>query len=204
MPWYSAQDSLDALLTGRQIGLFHLVCYLRDGDRVFETYWTTRRGAEAMDYSYALMDLTVHGRQEPWEDSPPVSRPGPVLPALPAPKLKSRPRYQVSPGQRSDSSGRSGFLIFMAASRQQKPGVLPGHGRQDTHISIEAMAGGWQAWSRGAPTVRYAGSRLGSSARGSRCSRPSPEGSRWTAVPGVKLRDTGGDHRSGTGGSQDG
>ena len=32
---------------------------------------TTRRGAEAMDYSYALMDLTVYGRQEPWEDSPP-------------------------------------------------------------------------------------------------------------------------------------
>ena len=48
----------------------HLVCYLRDGDRVFETYWTTRRGVEAMDYSYALMDLTVYGRQEPWEDSP--------------------------------------------------------------------------------------------------------------------------------------
>jgi predicted dithiol-disulfide oxidoreductase (DUF899 family) len=42
-----------------------------DGDRVFETYWTTRRGAEAMDYSYALMDLTVYGRQETWEDSPP-------------------------------------------------------------------------------------------------------------------------------------
>jgi predicted dithiol-disulfide oxidoreductase (DUF899 family) len=63
--------SLDALLVGRQIGLFHLVCYLRDGDRVFDTYWTTRRGAEAMDYSYALMDLTVYGRQEPWENSPP-------------------------------------------------------------------------------------------------------------------------------------
>ena len=71
MPWYSAQPSLDALLVGREIGLFHLVCYLRDGDRVFETYWTKRRGAEAMDYSYALMDLTVYGRQEPWEDSPP-------------------------------------------------------------------------------------------------------------------------------------
>jgi predicted dithiol-disulfide oxidoreductase (DUF899 family) len=71
MPWYSAQDSAGALLAGRQIGLFHLVCYLRDGDRVFETYWTTRRGVEAMDYSYALMDLTVHGRQESWEDSPP-------------------------------------------------------------------------------------------------------------------------------------
>jgi predicted dithiol-disulfide oxidoreductase (DUF899 family) len=71
MPWYSAHDSVDALLVGRHIGLMHLVCYLRDGDRVFETYWTTRRGVEAMDYSLALMDLTVYGRQEPWEDSPP-------------------------------------------------------------------------------------------------------------------------------------
>jgi len=71
MPWYSAHASLDALLVGRQIGLFHLVCYLRDADRVFETYWTTRRGVEAIDYSYALMDLTAYGRQESWEDSPP-------------------------------------------------------------------------------------------------------------------------------------
>ena len=70
MPWYSAEASLDSLLVGRQIGLFHLVCYVRDVDRVFETYWTKRRGVEAMDYSYALMDLTVYGRQEPWEDSP--------------------------------------------------------------------------------------------------------------------------------------
>jgi predicted dithiol-disulfide oxidoreductase (DUF899 family) len=71
MPWYSALPSLDALLVGRHVGMMHIVCYLRDGDRVFETYWTTRRGVEAMDYSYALMDLTVYGRQEPWEDSPP-------------------------------------------------------------------------------------------------------------------------------------
>jgi predicted dithiol-disulfide oxidoreductase (DUF899 family) len=70
MPWYSAQPSLDALLSGREIGLFHLVCYLRDGDRVFETYWTKGRGAEVMDYGYALMDLTAYGRQERWEDSP--------------------------------------------------------------------------------------------------------------------------------------
>jgi hypothetical protein len=70
MPWYSAADSLDALLAGRQLGLFHLVCYLRDGDRVFETYWMNGRGAEVLDYSYALMDLTVYGRQERWEDSP--------------------------------------------------------------------------------------------------------------------------------------
>ncbi len=68
MPWYSAQPSLQELLPGRELGLFHLVSYVRDGDRVFETYWTMRRGVQAMDYGYALMDLTVWGRQESWED----------------------------------------------------------------------------------------------------------------------------------------
>jgi predicted dithiol-disulfide oxidoreductase (DUF899 family) len=70
MPWYSAQDSLDTLLVGRRVGMFHLVCYLRQGSDVFETYWTNGRGAEAMDNSYRLLDLTVYGRQEEWEDSP--------------------------------------------------------------------------------------------------------------------------------------
>ena len=45
MPWYSAGDSSETLLAGRQFGAY--VCYLRDGDRVFETYWTTGRGTEA-------------------------------------------------------------------------------------------------------------------------------------------------------------
>ena len=73
MPWYSAEDSRDALLSPPRVpGMMHLVCYLRDGDRVFETYWTTLRGVEQMDNSYALMDLTVYGRQEAWEDSPPA------------------------------------------------------------------------------------------------------------------------------------
>ena len=49
----------------------HIVCYLRDGDRVSRPTGPTVRGVEAMDYSYALMDLTVYGRQETWEDSPP-------------------------------------------------------------------------------------------------------------------------------------
>ncbi|HTK62082.1 MAG TPA: DUF899 family protein [Pseudonocardia sp.] len=70
MPWYSAYDSLDTLLVGRTAGMMHIVCYLREGDRVFETYWTTRRGVEQLDATYALMDLTPYGRQEPWEDSP--------------------------------------------------------------------------------------------------------------------------------------
>lgn len=70
MPWYSARDSLDTLLACRRIGMFHIVCYLRRGAHVFETYWTTGRGGEAMDNSYRLLDLTIYGRQEPWEDSP--------------------------------------------------------------------------------------------------------------------------------------
>jgi predicted dithiol-disulfide oxidoreductase (DUF899 family) len=70
MPWYSARDSLDVLLDGRRVGTMYLICYVRDRERVFETYWTNGRGVEAMDNSYALLDLTVYGRQEPWEDSP--------------------------------------------------------------------------------------------------------------------------------------
>lgn len=70
LPWYSAQASLDVLLVGRRIGMMHIVCYLRQRSKVFETYWTTRRGVEAMDNSYRLLDLTVYGRQESWEDSP--------------------------------------------------------------------------------------------------------------------------------------
>jgi predicted dithiol-disulfide oxidoreductase (DUF899 family) len=70
MPWYSAQGSLNTLLVGRRVGRMHIVCYLRQGSNVFETYWTTSRGVEVMDNSYRLLDLTVYGRQETWEDSP--------------------------------------------------------------------------------------------------------------------------------------
>ena len=66
MPWYSAQDAAAALFAD----FGQLVCYLRHGDRVFETYWTTGRGNEVMALSYGLLDRTVYGRQEFWEDSP--------------------------------------------------------------------------------------------------------------------------------------
>lgn len=70
MPWYSAQDSDPALVDGRGFGF--LACYLRDDEgQVYETYWTTDRGTEALMTSYQALDLTVFGRQERWEDSPP-------------------------------------------------------------------------------------------------------------------------------------
>ncbi|WP_406109666.1 DUF899 domain-containing protein [Streptomyces sp. NBC_01003] len=68
VPWYSAEESIDTLMAGR--GPFMLACYLRQGDRVFETYWTTGRGVEAMDQTYSLLDRTAYGRQESWEESP--------------------------------------------------------------------------------------------------------------------------------------
>ena len=68
-PWYSARDAGTGLVADRGFGW--LGCYVRgDDDRVYETYWTTDRGNEAGFWSYGLLDRTVFGRQEPWEDSP--------------------------------------------------------------------------------------------------------------------------------------
>jgi predicted dithiol-disulfide oxidoreductase (DUF899 family) len=71
-PWYSVVDAAESLLAGRRFNWFYLICYLRQDDRVFETYWTNGRGVEGMGAGYpSLLDRTVYGRQEAWEDSPP-------------------------------------------------------------------------------------------------------------------------------------
>lgn len=69
-PWYSVRDSAESLWAGRPFERFYLMCYLRDGDKVFETYWTSGRGVEVMAPTHGLWDITVYGRQETWEDSP--------------------------------------------------------------------------------------------------------------------------------------
>jgi len=91
MPWYSAQDSADALLAGRWFGM--QVCYLRHGDRVFETYWSSGRAAEALAPAYALLDMTAYGRQETWEDSPP-GRPQPFGTSCEQFRTNGRPTAQ--------------------------------------------------------------------------------------------------------------
>lgn len=53
-------------------------CFLRDGDRVFHTYSSYARGAEATGGSYYYLDLTPGGpdrRARPEHDSPPRTRP---------------------------------------------------------------------------------------------------------------------------------
>ena len=47
-----------------------IVCYMRQGNQVFETYWTSGRGAEAMTPAYGLLNMTVYGRREAWESQP--------------------------------------------------------------------------------------------------------------------------------------
>jgi predicted dithiol-disulfide oxidoreductase (DUF899 family) len=81
IPWYSSFDSdfnVDLGLSPEtpqsseyQDGeSFGLSVFLRDGDEVFRTYFTTVRGVEALGSVWTFLDLTPLGRQEDWEDSP--------------------------------------------------------------------------------------------------------------------------------------
>jgi predicted dithiol-disulfide oxidoreductase (DUF899 family) len=65
-PWYSVQG-LEAPIGGE---MGHIVCFLRDGDRVFLTYSTTGWGNEPANGSLALLDMTPYGRREAWQDNP--------------------------------------------------------------------------------------------------------------------------------------
>ncbi|PRY44608.1 DUF899 family protein [Umezawaea tangerina] len=49
---------------------FRLTMFLRDGDRVHRTYATTGRGIDRLAFVTSLLDLSVFGRREEWEDSP--------------------------------------------------------------------------------------------------------------------------------------
>jgi predicted dithiol-disulfide oxidoreductase (DUF899 family) len=81
IPWYSSFESdfnvdfgvgpetpqPDVYQDGE---IFGLSAFLRDGDSVFRTYFTTQRGVEALGTVWTLLDVTPLGRQENWEDSP--------------------------------------------------------------------------------------------------------------------------------------
>jgi predicted dithiol-disulfide oxidoreductase (DUF899 family) len=66
VPWYSIAH-LDHPTVG-QAGL--ISCYLRRDNDVYLTYSTTGRGDEVMSPVFGLLDMTVYGRREEWEDSP--------------------------------------------------------------------------------------------------------------------------------------
>jgi predicted dithiol-disulfide oxidoreductase (DUF899 family) len=44
--------------------------FIRDGDKIFRTYFINGRGDEMMGTTWSYLDMTALGRQEEWEDSP--------------------------------------------------------------------------------------------------------------------------------------
>jgi len=66
--WYSVLDTQDDVVGGGDFGTW--VCFLRQGDRVYLTGTVTGRGAEATMPALALLDMTVRGRKETWQDYP--------------------------------------------------------------------------------------------------------------------------------------
>jgi predicted dithiol-disulfide oxidoreductase (DUF899 family) len=74
IPWYSSAGTSfnkDFGLSTDEGETFGLSAFLRDGEAVYHTYFTTDRGVEGVDTNFTLLDWTPLGRQETWEDSPP-------------------------------------------------------------------------------------------------------------------------------------
>jgi predicted dithiol-disulfide oxidoreductase (DUF899 family) len=68
IPWYTITDDFD-----KDFGVedWHGTnAFIRDGDRVFRTYFINGRGDEVFVSTWNLLDMTALGRQEDWEDSP--------------------------------------------------------------------------------------------------------------------------------------
>ncbi len=73
VPWFSSHGSdfnSDFGVTTEDGESFGLSVFLRDGETVYRTYFTTARGADRLRIDFNLLDLTPLGRQEEWEDSP--------------------------------------------------------------------------------------------------------------------------------------
>jgi predicted dithiol-disulfide oxidoreductase (DUF899 family) len=68
MPWYSTQGSTFTADCGAGQG-FGVSVFLRDGDDVYRTYYTTDRGGDLLVGTLRYLDLTPFGRHEAWEES---------------------------------------------------------------------------------------------------------------------------------------
>jgi predicted dithiol-disulfide oxidoreductase (DUF899 family) len=77
VPWFSCHGGDFNAACGITTG-FGLSVFLREGDRVFRTYFTSSRGVDRLRMDFNLLDLTALGRQEEWEDSPPGWPQGPA------------------------------------------------------------------------------------------------------------------------------
>lgn len=69
LPFYSSRGTTFSADCGADGG-FGLNVFIRDGDDVYRTYFTSSRGADRLNWHFNILDLTPLGRQEQWEDSP--------------------------------------------------------------------------------------------------------------------------------------
>lgn len=67
VPWVSAHGSDFTEDCGVGTG-FGVSVFLREGDDVFRTYFTTGRGGETFLATHRYIDITPKGRQEAWEE----------------------------------------------------------------------------------------------------------------------------------------
>jgi predicted dithiol-disulfide oxidoreductase (DUF899 family) len=68
IPWYTITDDFDVDFG---VDEWHGTnAFVRDGDRVYRTYFIDSRGDEHMGSTWSYLDITALGRQEEWEDSP--------------------------------------------------------------------------------------------------------------------------------------
>ncbi|WP_410669019.1 DUF899 domain-containing protein [Amycolatopsis sp. cmx-4-68] len=67
VPWVSAHGSDFTGDCGVGTG-FGVSVFLRDGDDVYRTYFTSGRGGETFLTSHRYLDITPLGRQEAWEE----------------------------------------------------------------------------------------------------------------------------------------
>ena len=68
IPWYTITDDWDKDFGVDQWHGHN--AFIRDGDKVFRTYFIDSRGDEALGTTWSYLDMTALGRQEKWEDSP--------------------------------------------------------------------------------------------------------------------------------------
>ena len=69
IPFASSRDTTFAKDCGADY--FMLTMFLREDGKIYRTWNTTNRGVDHVNWLSNIADLSVYGRQEDWEDSPP-------------------------------------------------------------------------------------------------------------------------------------
>jgi len=67
-PWYTTTDDFSADFGVDQ--WYGINVFLRDGDEIYRSYYTTGRAAEDLSSVWGLLDITPFGRGEEWQDAP--------------------------------------------------------------------------------------------------------------------------------------